>query len=102
MEKDLKYKIKALLTPWCWLQNHQYSEAWDRKLRSLMETHKFIQRGDAYAEIGGCLIWAANHPYASFKLLHANVRPSRATILMAMDRMVEDFVEANGKMKNSS
>ena len=97
MSKDLKYKIKALLTPWCWFQNEQYSEAWDRKLRGLMETHKFIERDTCYAEIGGCLMWTANHPYASFKLLPANVRPSRATILMAMDKMVEDFVEANGK-----
>lgn len=97
MNKDLKYKIKALLTPGCWIQVNQYSEAWDRKLRGLMETHKFIKHGSHHAEIGGCLIWTANHPYASFKLLPANVRPSRATILMAMDKMVEDFVEANGK-----
>lgn len=97
MDKTLKYKLKALLTPSCWGQIDQYSEAWDRKLRELMETEKFIERGSHHAEIGGCLMWTANHPYASFKLLPTNVRPSRATILMAMDKMVEDFVEANGK-----
>ena len=44
MSKDLKYKIKALLTPRCWGQHDQYSEAWDRKLRGLMETgHLHLQ-----------------------------------------------------------
>ncbi len=97
MSKTLKYKLKALITPGCWPQINQYSEAWDRELRKLMETEKFVERGSHHAEIGGCLLWTANHPSASFRLLPADVRPSRATILMAMDKMVEDFVEANGK-----
>lgn len=97
MNKLLKYKLKALATPSCWGQINRYSESWDRELRRLMETEKFEQFGSHHAKIGGCLLWTANHPYASFKLLPTDVRPSRATILMAMDKMVEDFVEANGK-----
>lgn len=96
----MNYTLKALLTPGCWVQIDQYSETWDRKLLELMKAHRFERVGDYHHKIAGCLIWTANHPYGSFRLRPSNVRPSRATILKAMDKLVEDVVARNSEKAN--
>lgn len=85
--------VRVATTPSCWLQNHPYSKAWDKALIRLMSENKF-QAIDSYtARIGDKELWVGNHPYSSFTPWRSGiveVRPSRATILMAWDKLTED------------
>lgn len=88
--------LRVLITPSCWIQNETYSEVWDSKLNSLMETNSFALKNEYCAEIGGICVWIANHPYASFAV--KGVRPSRSTILKAYDKLMLDYLNIfNGK-----
>lgn len=90
----MKYFFKVLLTPSCWIQNDPYSSLWDKKLNQLMRENKFIRDNDYHSKIGGCTVWIENHPYASFTCdLLPEGRPSRRTILKAMDRLQQDYLE---------
>ena len=94
----MKYWLKVLFTPNCWLQNKHYSPVWDAQLRHLLDSgEKFgdISRTGCSAKIGNYEVWIENHPYASFTpYTGMKVRPSRATILRAMDHLVKDVLEA--------
>lgn len=91
------WKWRALFTPSCWLQNHPYSEVWDRKLRELLRHHDFTDIREHTARLGGVLIWTSNHPYASMRPYRGlcgpdtdrdvKVRASRATTLYAGERL---------------
>lgn len=97
----LKYFIKVILTPTCWLQNESYSEAWDELLLKLMEEHKFIHINQYVAKIGNVTVWIENHPYASFTFFNiVKCRPSRRTILMAHKKLMQDFIEASANGNN--
>lgn len=89
----LKEIIRVLLTPTCWVQVDEYSAVWDAKLNVLMRTHRFTHIGEYTAEIDGITVWIANHPYASFHPYgHGpKVRPRRATILAAHDKLLNDI-----------
>jgi hypothetical protein len=89
----------VLTTPSCWLQNYPYSGGWDLHLNRLMTTDRFTGITHHYAKIGGCLVWVANHPYASFKLEGHDVRPSRGTILRAKNKLVADDLAARESAK---
>lgn len=83
----------VLKTPSCWLQNNGYSPIWDRKFRELLAEHSFKKTSNYTADLGGICVWVANHPYASFSPYgkdHADVRPSRSTILRAHDKLMSD------------
>jgi len=97
------YWLKVLFTPSCWLQNNSYSAGWNMELKMLMNENKFEDLGSGVVRLGGVVIWANNHPYASFNtwtsLLHKHetgleydddVRPSRVTILKAWDQLKDD------------
>ena len=96
----MKMFFRILLTPRCWLQNDPYSKAWDRRLNELMGQHKFKLDGDecCVAKIGDLKVWIENHPYSSFTIWRdasgnrINVRPSRATILRAWDKLQHDII----------
>lgn len=98
------WKIKALLTPSCWLQSdgalyNRYFDAW------ILDK---VSEGDAEAlsrsrmRIGHLTIWYGNHPYASFRPVRLmpeelevlKIRPSRATILKLMQ-----ILKRNGVVK---
>ena len=89
--------FRVLFTPSCWIQNHQYSEDWDRRLRKLMMQHSFKPLDNYRAELGGIKMWIANHPYASFHIdednFRINVRARRITILEAGDKYIADSME---------
>lgn len=90
--------LRVLLTPSCWPQFHSYSDAWDKRLRQLLETESFTDIKMHTAKIGGHEVWIANHPYASFSLhQHPQVRPSRAVILRAGDKLVADTLAKGAK-----
>lgn len=95
----MKYWLKVLFTPSCWIQNYDYSQLWDAQLRALLvsgEKFVVVSANDYTANIGNYVVWIKNHPYASFKPYGAggSCRPSRATILRAMDHLVKDVLEA--------
>lgn len=86
---ELKWFLKVLFTPACWVQNYPYSKDWDEKLKRLLEERRFVNVTYYTAEISGHVVWIANHPYASFSLYREPlVRPSRRTILKAMEKLV--------------
>ncbi len=93
----MKYWLKVLLTPNCWLQLQDYSPVWDAQLRHLLDSGvKFgdVSHTGCSAKIGKYEVWIENHPYASFTPYQGlKFRPSRATILRAMDHLVKDVLE---------
>lgn len=95
--KNILLKLKVLVNPAIWSQNHPYSKRWENVLLSLMARHKFIAHPtipDKMAQIGGVTVWIGNHPYASFTPyapVFLLVRPSRAVILMAMEKLIQDI-----------
>ncbi len=94
----MKYWFKVLFTPSCWLQLQSYSPVWDAQLRHLLDSgEKFsnLSPTGCSAKIGKHEVWIENHPYASFTPYQGlKYRPSRATILRAMDHLVKDVLEA--------
>lgn len=85
--------VRILVTPSCWLQNACYSKEWDTKLKQLIAANRFTNIGEHKAFLGGVEIWIDNHPYASFtpRNLGPKVRPRRATILWAHDKLMRDL-----------
>ena len=102
----MKYWLKVLLTPGCWLQLYSYNKHWDEELNRLMDSgEKFKDVSSHTAIIGGYCVWIKNHPYASFTPYYTGLpefRPSRATILRAMDKLVADVIEAKTKRYKTS
>lgn len=88
----MKYLLKVLITPSCWIQNNKYSAIWDDKLNRLMATHKFEHLNSCESKLGGLIIWIENHPYASFTYTRIKVRPSRRTILRAFEKLQKDLI----------
>jgi hypothetical protein len=87
--------LRVLTTPSCWLQNNSYSRQWDRRLKELMATHRFVRTSRHTAMLGDVLIWIANHPYASFSPYgdrEMEIRPSRLTIFRAHDKLMRDIL----------
>jgi hypothetical protein len=82
--------FRILFTPQCWFQNNPFSREWDRRLNALMRDHKFKRVSKHSAQLGPAVMWVANHPYASFSPEGAEVRPRRATVLKAMDKLLVD------------
>lgn len=87
----MKYWIRVLLTPSCWIQNKPYSAKWNALLNKLLMEEEFTDVTEFYARIGGIQVWINNHPYASFSPYHGNfelnIRPRRSTILKAYDKL---------------
>lgn len=90
----MKDFIRVLFTPSCWIQNYQYNDAWDKKLNALMKNNNFIRTSFETATIGDTRVWIENHPYASFSpdSCGIHIRPSRATILKAFDKLIVDTI----------
>lgn len=92
----LKYTIKVLLTPSCWIRDHPTSKVWDMRLLNLMEENKWRVNDRYTACLGNIEIWIANYPYTSFNPCNTaglRVLPSRKTSLYAMDRLEQDLLE---------
>lgn len=89
----LKEILRVLLTPACWIQVNAYSAVWDAKLNALMRTHRFTNIREHTADLGDYTVWISNHPYGSFSRYgHGpKVRPRRATILAAHDKLLNDI-----------
>ena len=91
----LSAMFRVLFTPSCWMQHREYNVAWETKLRQLMSAHKFEPINGFRALIGGVEVWIENHPYGSMSPILENtpidVRPSRITILEAMDKYRSDM-----------
>lgn len=90
--------MRWLLKPGFWLMNNPYSAAWDKQLRALMQEHKFENIEFATAKLGPVTVWVANYPYSAFTPwlpVKLQVRPSRATILLAQQKLVEDLLGGN-------
>ena len=93
--------IKVLTTPLCWLQNYEYSRELDIEINRLLDSGETFKDITGYeATLGDLRLWVENHPYASFTIMRA--RPSRATILRAMDKLVVDMMEQNEKENRRS
>ena len=91
----LKYTIKVLLTPSCWVRIHRTSRIWDKQLQKLLEENKWRNHDWYTAYLDNNEIWISNHPYASFcpyKPVKLNVLPRRKTVLYAADRLEQDLL----------
>lgn len=97
----MKYWLKVIFTPACWIRNGAYSEAFDAELTRLLDNGATFENYDRFtAQIGHLTLWVENHPYASFTpydLAMNAVRPSRATILRAHEHFVKDVVIGHSK-----
>jgi len=86
----MKNFLRVLFTPSCWFQGNMYSAEWDRQLKELLKTYRFTEIGEHTAKLGSCVVWIANHPYASFSPYNMDARPKRSTVLLAHERLVRD------------
>ena len=96
----MKYIIKVLLSPVCWLRNYKYSKQWDKELNKLMKEHKFTSPTEYDVMLGKRKLWIENYPYACFDdsynwnipdTLYTDKRmPSRVTVLKLADKLFED------------
>ena len=82
------WKLKALFTPSCWIQNQCYCELFDAWLISQLDKKEVFKDitifGACFASvIGGRELWIENHPYASYRPTRSGFRASRATTLRA-------------------
>lgn len=87
--------LRVLFTPSIWICLGVYSREWDTVLRSLMQTGRFESIDEFTARIGGIEVWVANRPYGCmriYQLRPTEVRPSRATILEALDKYDRDVI----------
>lgn len=90
----LKYTIKVLLMPRCWIRKQPTSKVWDKQFLKLLEENKWAMKYMYTAYIGKEEIWIKNHPYASFAPWRpVRMLPSRKTALYAMDRLEQDLLE---------
>lgn len=77
-----------------WIMNYDYSSAWDKKFRELLSKHKFTRIGRHTAYLGNHCVWISNYPYAVFHIYdELTVRPSRATIYFAKQKLEQDYFE---------
>lgn len=86
----LKYTIKVLITPSCWIRDQSTSKVWDMRFLKLLEENKWERPEPYTACLGNIEIWTSSHPYASFSAwnpVRLRVIPSRKTSLYAMDRL---------------
>lgn len=91
--KNLKYLVRVLLTPTCWIRNERTNNVWDRELNQLMEKYDFQPITGYTARLGPVELWVANHPYASFTLRNQTFLPKRTTVLRAYDKYVADLIQ---------
>lgn len=94
----LKYTIKVLITPSCWIRNYRTSKIWDKQFLKLLEENNWERTSVYTAYIGSEEVWISNHPYASFfpyRPAGGGALPSRKTVLYAMDRLVQDLLGGN-------
>jgi hypothetical protein len=68
-----------------------YNSVWDAKLNELMRTERFTNLDSFTAQLGSRKVWVANHPYASFKPPHIDIRPSRMTIYNAHKKLMREI-----------
>jgi hypothetical protein len=79
----MKYWIKVLLTPSCWIRNYPYSKEYDDICLKQLENPVFTNVGEHYAQLNGKLVWINNYPYAAFHLERGRLAyklPSRRTV----------------------
>lgn len=91
----MKYTIKVLITPSCWIRNYQTSKNWDKKFLKLLEENKWGSPDQYTACLGDIVIWIANYPYASFNPCSTaglRVLPSRKTAMYARERLEQDLL----------
>ena len=101
MSVEWRRWARIIRTPSCWSPNHGYDEDWDQALRGLMTKYRFRGRDGYKATLGPIAIWIANHPYASMRPFPElpHIRPSRVTILEAMDKLERECPERTPEWK---
>lgn len=89
----MNYKLKALLTPACWVTVGTYNKQYDKWLNTQIDNQiPFTNISDYTASLNGQTLWIVNHPYSSFgtyndpiKCASAQLIAKRSTMLKAMD-----------------
>lgn len=100
----MKYFIKVLSTPSCWVSNHRTSKEVTAKLRMNLAFFDFDSIEPYRARINDSWYWIENHPYASFQPLKEDSfvssqyrLPDRITRLYAYDRLMQAKEKLNVK-----
>ncbi len=99
--------LQFIFRPSYWSMNYPYSKDVDEIILELLnnndfESYRTEAKGTAY--LGNTLIWVGNKPYASITLYETcleNYRPSRLTILKALNKLkkLEKKEKAKDKIK---
>ena len=96
--KNIKYFLKVITTPSCWIQVDKYSKDWDDILNKLLEKENFKDFGTHRAKIGNTEVWVSNMPYGAFSVTLDNktvLRPKRTTIFKAYEKYLRDYLIHN-------
>lgn len=122
----MKYLLKTILTPSCWLRVGTTSSSWDREVNLLIDNKSSVKltrlsSGVAYSsngeiltiELGGIGIWIGNYPY-SYGEMYPNLKyppgklPSRKTVFKLkeyidphMDNLINDSIKFEGLLRTN-
>lgn len=92
----LKYLLKAIITPSCWLRVKKTNKEWDNYLWNSLLTDDITIIGSHEILINDCIVWIANAPYASGTLRirtdfanvdHDTYHCGRSTSLLLRDEL---------------
>lgn len=97
----MKYLLRTILTPSCWLRNENTDKEWNKKLNEILDDENLkIERGDKYIiKINNIPIWIENYPYSYgyiFDRIWKTSLPSRATVFR-LKKVVDKFLEEEHK-----
>lgn len=59
----MKYFLRALFSPSCWIRSHGTSLAWDKRLNQLLDNPETVVIQQHTTYINGVCIWTSNFPY---------------------------------------
>ena len=100
---------RVLTTPSCWLRVGEYDEAWDREVNDALQRYSFERAplipnspwsgyvsplSNWEVKLGPLVLWACNHPFASFAPSDIHYRkslPRRITVLRAWDKLIDEI-----------
>lgn len=81
----MRYLLRVLFTPSCWVRARKVDRVWDRVLNEVLDTNPEIKRVDAYrASINGYQVWVENCPYSALKSPREGL-PTRRTVFRFFD-----------------
>jgi len=83
----MKYFLKILLTPNCWLRNYGYCKHLNKRILKELKNPIFTEVREHSATINGLQLWVSNYPRAYGTTYKGQLLPSRYTVFKLRDAL---------------